>query len=148
MKNIRVFNNLIITTGGAYLVRTTRIGQGLTFAGNHYFTSNAPFRITHRSREVDYRSLDEWRAALSREQDEAADFSATADPLILRPGGRRAADYRLSPDSPLRDRALNLRPFGIDVGQQDFFGSVLRQGAGRDIGAHELAERSSPGGGQ
>jgi hypothetical protein len=65
--NVKVWNNLFQTTGGAALVAASP-DDGVLFQGNNYFAAGESFRILWGG--VEYRSLSEWRAATMQERDD------------------------------------------------------------------------------
>jgi hypothetical protein len=144
---IVIANNIFVTTGGTRLVNLYTTGT-VTFAGNNYWSSGSSFVV--RDGGTNYSSLINWRNAKGRETLGGQATGRNVDPLFQQPpqfvrtsAGTSAAGliaFKLQPDSPLIDAGLDLKAkFGINAGQSDFFGTKITQGAGYEIGAHEVA---------
>lgn len=150
VNNVRFYNNIFQTRDNARLIdiSSTAATQstGLVFQGNNYFSSGTPFRLQWGG--TNYNSLDSWRTATAQERLNGQVTGSSVDPLLSSPGTgpninntdilNNLSAYRLDTNSPMIDRGLDLGQFGINPGNQDFFGSHLPQGLGYDIGAHEF----------
>jgi Right handed beta helix region len=146
---IRFWNNLLIAGGGVPLVEIEP-HQDVTFQGNAYWAAAGKFVFLDGG--AVYGGLDEWRSAAGRERLRREATGLAVDPKVTSMNGgqtisgkRPLSDlraYRLLPESPLIDAALDLaRDFGVNAGAQDFWGTRIPQGAGFDVGACE-----APGG--
>lgn len=145
-RDLRVRNNILITTGGLRLVDAVAGQTGVLFQGNDYWASGAAFRVRWSGRT--YSGLTAWRAATQQEMLGGGVVGYGLDPRLVDAGGGVTLNdaaalpglnaYRLQPDSPLIDSGLNLPVlFGVDDGGRDFHGTALPQGTRVDIGAHE-----------
>lgn len=145
-RDVRVHNNLFVTTGGARLADISSGQTGLLVQGNAYWASGDDFRIV--SSGTSYDSLEAWRLATGHEQQGDVATGVMADPLLSDAGGGLAlgdADllstvsaYQLQPGSPLIDAGLDLGALlGLSSDLEDFYGASAPQGAAYDIGAHE-----------
>ncbi|MDQ3035321.1 MAG: right-handed parallel beta-helix repeat-containing protein [Myxococcota bacterium] len=145
-RDVRVHNNLFVTTGGVRLADIASGQTGLLVQGNAYWSSGDDFRIVWRG--TSYATLEAWRAATGQEQQGALATGITADPRLTDAGGGATlgdadllstlAAYRLQPGSPLIDAGLDLGALlGLPTGVEDYYGTLAPQGAGHDIGAHE-----------
>jgi hypothetical protein len=160
--NTRVYNNIIVTEAGKRALHIPRPSDRWSFQGNCYWSYGGPVEIAWSGKA--YTSLAEWRAATGQERVGVKDVGLEVDPRLLDPGnGGTVGDptrlftldaYRLRPDSPVIDAALDLPTlFGIDPGFNDFFGIRVPQFLGYDVGAHEsnhdpgrITEPHSPSG--
>lgn len=144
-KQIKLWNNLLISEGGVPLVEVEP-RQDMSFQGNAYWTTGGKFVVLDAG--TAYASLDQWRAATGQERLHNEATGLTVDPRLTAmnsgetlAGQRPLSDltaYRPLPDSPLIDAGLDLaREFGINVGQHDYWGTPVPQGRGFDIGACE-----------
>src|SRR5262249_31217223 len=95
---------------------------------------------------VDYRSLADWRKT-GAEQLDGKDVGSAGDPRVTGYGpGMIPADadqrislsrYRLRPGSPAAGAGLDLKKrFGVEPGDRDFWGNLLRKGQPAAVGAH------------
>jgi len=149
--NIRVRNNILISTGGADLVRAPAGQSGVIFQGNSYWTAGGAFHINWQG--ADYRELNSWRST-GQEMLNGSNTGFDRDPLLTNPGAGGSlgdasllpalAAYQLQPGSPLIDAGLDLRQFGLQPGSRDYSGNAVPSGRGFDIGAREFAESSIP----
>ena len=145
-QNIRLWNNLFLTQGGIPLLELGAKLPGFQAMGNAYWSGDAPFLLRDNGKE--YRSLADWRKASGQETYNGNDAGMQVDPHLtaLRPSAQprdaaqlsRLAAFRLQPNSPLIDAALDLKTrFGVDPGARDFWGNKRPRGKAADIGAHE-----------
>lgn len=142
----RFLNNLFVTTGGTPLVEVSGGRSSLLFRGNGYWSSGGAFAI--RQDGATYGSLDFWRAATGQERDGGVPTGLSVDPALTSPGnGGTIGDadrlgtlsaYKLMSESPLVDVAVDPASWGLTPGPTDFYGTAVPQGAGHDVGAHEL----------
>lgn len=147
--DISVWNNVLITTGGAPVVDIAPGQSGIVFQGNSYWSSGAPFRIFDSG--VTYSSLAAWRTSTGREENDTTPTGLDLDPELVDPGlpvtlGDPAllptlTQYRPAPTSPLIDAALDLTdvPWNLETGGRDFVGLFLPVGPSPDIGAFEFS---------
>ncbi|MEK7950638.1 right-handed parallel beta-helix repeat-containing protein [Luteolibacter soli] len=144
---IVVSNNNFVTTGGSRLVSLYTTGT-VTFAGNNYWSSGSTFLVQDGG--TNYSSLAAWRTGKGREKLNGLNTGFNVDPLfqatpssggstsLTSPAGLTA--FKLKRTSPLVDAGLDLKvKFGINVGPTDFFGTRIAQGAGYEVGAHEVS---------
>ncbi len=156
--NVTVANNIFMSGDGTrLLLKPSSATSNLQLLNNDYYTSGTSFRI--RWNGTDYNSLAAWLAvATSQERfDKNGDgtpevVAFNVDPLLTAPGsGGTVGDadlleavlaaYRLRGDSPLVDQGLDLTaaPFNLTLGDRDFYGVLIPQGPGFDLGASEVA---------
>lgn len=163
-RNIRCFNNILMTTGGIPLLEKSKEADVL-LRGNAYWSSGDRFQIAWNG--VTYGSLNAFQLATRQEgksarsvgkaggnktgsDKEGADKAVglEVDPLLAHPGAAPTLNnadllhkldaYRLTANSPLINAGVHLPIYyGIHVGEQDFFGDHLPNGKEYDIGAHE-----------
>lgn len=145
--DVIIANNIFTTSGGSRVVDTDSDGYVL-FAGNHYGSGGAGFVI--RDKGQNFTSLPAWRSARGQEKLGGQPLGSSGDPGFKSPpaggdpGFRRRVAMQLRDDSPLVDAGLDLRArFGIDPGPRDYFNIRCPQGAGLDVGAHEVG-RDAP----
>lgn len=149
--NVKVYNNIFVTTGGVPLVYVPT-GYSGYFAGNLYWSSGAPFLIQYQG--VNYSSLNTWRSATNNEKIGSVNTGLNVDPLltnvgfngVLYPNAPSTLNaYKLQSGSPALDAGLNLlSQFNINVGSTDYWGDPVVSGIGHDIGADEKVVSSSP----
>ena len=143
----RVHNNIFVTTGGAPLVRV-KAGVGSRFEGNAYHASGAGFRVEWFGQS--FSSLATWRA-VGQEMLTGSPVGFEGDPRLAAPGQEQPLqaptalatldEYRLLPDSPLREAGLDLAAnYEIDPGARDFYGASIPAGSFYDVGAHEAVQ--------
>jgi hypothetical protein len=143
LDNVKIYNNLLMTTGGQELVWVAGVGKGLQFLGNHYDSSRARFRIQMPDRSR-YGSIEDWRLATGYERLNGRNFGSAGDARLVNPGGSDPSAYQIDSSSQLRGAGINLREmFGIDPGVRDYFGNPLTVDSQRDIGAHEARDQQS-----
>ncbi|GEM_PF-2869643 len=126
-----VANNLLLTHGGT----AADIVSGTTMKANDYYDyAGAPRLVMNGSASS---SLAGWG------QDS---LGLSADPQLI--GGAGGAllpsaslsdlnAFRITPNSPLIDKAIDLQPSGYSIGPRDFFGGESATLFGSDIGAYE-----------
>jgi Concanavalin A-like lectin/glucanases superfamily/Right handed beta helix region len=141
-KNIRIRNNVFITSGSGPLVWVAAGQDGLVFRGNAYWASGAPFRVEWSGTE--YASLAEWRRATSQEMNWPFETGWWEDPEYEHAGsGGTVGDaralwalpgYHLKPTSPLIGHALDAPWPGATSGNRDFYGHLVSTQS-FDIGA-------------
>ena len=135
----RFYNNIFVSgegqiTGGAHK------GE---FKGNLYWAmGDGGFLVDG------YTSLEDWAESTGQEKIGEQLVGIFADPKLAKNGTgllndpnrrKELGEYLLLTSSPAVDRALNLQELiGVAPGLQDYYGNLLPQGAGFDIGAHEL----------
>ena len=146
-QNIDFHNNLLISSGGPPLLEIEKNQTGIVFQGNAYWSTTGECLILYEGET--YTSLDTWRKATGQEQLNGKPVGVWADPRISHGGENETIgfgksrsgllSFRLLSDSPLIDRGIDLKSrFEFNVGAQDFWGTLLPQGKGFDIGAHEF----------
>lgn len=144
--NVRVHNNLFVTTDGVPLASISSGQDGLLVQHNAYWSSGGDIRIVTSG--TTYADLPSWRAATGHEERDGVGTGVYADPRLADPGGggiigdadglTTLTAYRLDAASPLIDAGLHLGvSLGLPSSLTDFYGGALPQGGGYDIGAHE-----------
>ncbi len=146
----KIYNNIIITAQAKKVIDIPIPSNEWTFKGNCYWTYGDQIEIAWNRKT--YTNLEEWRNATDQEVLNGDPVGFEVDPKLIEPGyGGTISDpnrlatlsnYKLQPDSPLIDRALNLQSlFKIDPGSRDFYGTILPQFSGYDIGACEVTQK-------
>lgn len=149
---IRFWNNLLISDGGAPLIEIEP-GQDVAFQANDYWATGGKFIFIDGGAR--YASLEQWRAGAGRESLRDAPAGLAVDPKLTAMSSGQSmsgkgsltdlAAYRLLPSSPLINAGLDLRKkFGINVGKQDFWGSSIPPDGALAIGACEASGRAEP----
>jgi hypothetical protein len=149
--NTELYNNIFVTVQNKKVIDLPITGDEWIFKGNCYWTYGDSVQI--RWEDTTYYTLADWRYATGQETLDSAAVGVQMDPQLNTPGKGgiigtpakliKMRAYQLKPDSPLIDAGLNLyRLFGINVGDQDFYGIKIPQFFEFDIGAHEADERS------
>ncbi len=149
VKNVRIRNNIIQTTGGLAVVYVDRLTD-LRFEGNNYWSSGSAFKIKWGANA--FTSLEAWRAATGQEQKDEMSLGFTLDPELKAPGNGisfdepgmlyRLESYQLKSSSALHDKGLNMADFGVDAGGVDFWGNNIEKRSSFGIGAHQLTATS------
>lgn len=147
-RDVRIHNNVFVTTGDVPLVHIDSEQVGLLIHHNAYWPSGDAFRIVQAG--TTHGSLGAWRAATGHEEVGGAATGIETDPLLSDPGGGPTlgdADlldtvtaYRLEAGSPLIDAGFDLGDLGTlgpGSGATDYYGTAVPQGGAHDIGAHE-----------
>jgi len=148
--NTKIYNNIIVTAPGKKAVDIPIPTDEWTFKGNCYWTCGGNIKIAWNKNV--YTNLDEWRNKTNQEMLNGDPVGFEADPKLKKPGdggtisdpARLAAllNYKLEPESPLIDKALNLKSlFKINPGSRDFNGTTLPQFSGYDVGACEATQK-------
>ena len=131
------YNNIFVSLSDQ--VRGAAKGR---FAGNLYWSMGSrSFRIEGAG------GLESWRAATDQEKIGDRILGMFADPLLAKDGPglidqpaklSTLHEYLLLPGSPARGSGLDLKKqFGIDPGDQDFYGNRLSGLSVWSIGAHQ-----------
>ena len=99
-----------------------------------------------------YSSLAEWDKATGQEMLNGKVEGIQADPGLKGPFTTDITDpyqlntlygYTLKPDSPLRNKGLDLKSIlGIDLPKIDFYGNPVPSGSGSEPGVHELKQQN------
>ncbi|HEX8770249.1 MAG TPA: choice-of-anchor Q domain-containing protein, partial [Acidimicrobiales bacterium] len=116
------------------------------FQGNDYYASGKILKITWGT--TVFNSLASWRSSAGQERVGSSDSGLTLNPqLVAAGGGGTLGDasllstlgaYKLQDGSPMIDAGLDLQAlFGVATGSRDFYGTVLPQGSGYEVGAFE-----------
>lgn len=143
--NVRVNNNIFVTTGGLPFIDNPD-ENGLRFNANSYYGSGGGFRVTWNG--VSYKSLSALRRSTGQERLGGRNTGLWRDPRLCEAGQggtvgnpRQLASlsvYTLRDDSRVIDKGLNLHTrFGIGIGTHDFYGNRIPRGTRFDLGAHE-----------
>lgn len=133
LKNIRIRNNIIQTTGGAEIIRLNTTSD-VYFEGNDYWSTDATFKIVWAGQT--YNSLTAWRTATGQEKTNGVAAGYSINPGLTDPGkGVTIGDpkllsnlsgYKLSSTSGLIGKGINLNKlYALNVGTRDFFGNNI-----------------------
>ena len=150
INNVKVYNNIFVTTGGVPLVEVPA-GYSGYFAGNLYWSSGSPFVINYQG--TTFSNLNAWRTATGNEMVNGNPTGINADPLLtnagaggtLNPGATTALNaYKLLINSPALDAGLNLQTlFSVNPGIHDYWNNGIPGGTAFDIGANEYLSTSA-----
>jgi len=152
--NVHLRNNVFVTEGDLVPIEVPRptAGRDLRLEGNAYIALGG--QSTIKWGDLSYRIAD-WTAATGQETVAGRPTAIIAGPDALCAAGqgrtmfprglRALGAYRLRGDSPLVDRALDLRASAVKVGPRDYFGNPVPAGNGFDVGAHEYRAGESCG---
>lgn len=110
------------------------IPNALLFQGNDYFAAGT-FAITDNG--ATYASVAAWQAVKTvQEKVSAVNVSLSVNPLLAKPGGPLASDYKILPGSLMRGSGQNiLSLLGVSPGGQDYFGNTIPNALGFNISA-------------
>ena len=148
INNVNFFNNILISTGGIPLINIPSGYSGF-FAGNLYWASGNSFAVNYQG--VHYSTLSSWSTATNNEIVNGTSTGANADPLVTNPGSGGTIgfgvsltslnSYKISSiTSPAYHQSLDLNSlYSINIGNTDFWGSVLSGGTANDIGANQYS---------
>jgi hypothetical protein len=149
-------DNIVQTTGGVNLIEVEPgqlVGaKDLLFQGNVYYPSGDAFSIVWGARPLG--DLAPWRGEAGQEQVGGREVGIVADPLLARPGGggtignpdllATLSAYQLQDGSPAVDAGIDLAAeLGLSVAPRDFFGGLVPQQGGFDVGASELQRQDT-----
>jgi hypothetical protein len=146
--NVDFYNNIFYTTGGVPLIITPP-GYTAKFAGNIYWSSGSTFSIKYSG--TNYSSLNAWRSATGNEIVNGNNTGFNTDPQLINPGlggtigfGNSLNTlnaYKIqSGQSSASNTALDLNTlFGINVGNSDFWGTMLPGGSNNSIGGNQFS---------
>jgi len=129
--DVRVMNNVFVTSPGLNVVEIAPDQRGIRLGGNCYWSGPNGLRIAWDGGQ--YVSLTRWRRASGQEPGTGIE----ASPLFA-PGEKGIGGFRFLPASPLLNAAVSLP---VDTGGRDIVGTTLPQGAGFDVGAWEMPAR-------
>ena len=97
---------------------------------------------------MEFNSLAEWTKATGQEMLEGKIAGMQVDPWLKGPFTTDITDpyqlntlygYTLQPDSPLRNKGLDLKSMlGMDLPTTDFYGNSVPLGVGTEPGIHEV----------
>lgn len=139
--NFKLYNNIFMTSGTLSIPSASASAVG--YLNNLYYSSSNAYSFQG------YSTLNGWADATGQEKLNGQLRGQKVNPLLTAAGsGERLTNpqqlaqlnaYRLQNGSPAANTGLNLNSqFSLSVGNRDFYGSTLPQGAGYDVGAHEL----------
>ncbi|GAB2545301.1 right-handed parallel beta-helix repeat-containing protein [Rufibacter soli] len=138
-ENFGFYNNIFI--GKNELIDGS--AEGSRFLGNTYWNLNGS-AVTFQG----YSSLKEWAEATGQEKLEGKLVGLFVDPQLTGPLTATLTDpyqlgtlagFRLQPNSPLKDKGLDLqRLFKLTVPSLDFYGNPAFKGLAPEPGVHEL----------
>ncbi|MBF9255114.1 right-handed parallel beta-helix repeat-containing protein [Pontibacter sp. 172403-2] len=144
-KDARIRNNIFQVTGELEIVRLDSLTD-VRFEGNDYWSADSTFKIYWA--DTTYSSLGDWRSATRQEQHNGVASGYSLNPELADPGkGVTIGDpkllhtltgYTLLPSSALIGKGLDLKElYGIDPGDQDFFGNDITGLTYFSIGGHQ-----------
>lgn len=144
-KNVSIRNNILQVTGGVEIVRLDTL-TGVRFEENDYWSTDSIFKIYWAG--TTYSSLSNWRSATGQENRSGVSTGYSLNPELVDPGKGvtignprllyTLSGYTLMPTSALIGKGLNLKTiYGLNVGNQDFFGNNITQLANFSIGGHQ-----------
>jgi hypothetical protein len=145
--DIRFRNNALQIDGRLRMIEMNSTEARPVFQGNNYFSASRTVHISWLG--FTFGDLGAWRSATGQERIGDLEVGLAVNPRLEGSGASGVLDepqlleglsaYRLMRNSPLVDSGLDLTgSFGLDPGPRDFYGNRIPQGAGVDIGAHEL----------
>jgi len=127
VQGVRLWNNLLITTGGTPALDKDSKSRDVVAQGNGYWSNGQPVRILWEGRE--FGSLAAFRAATAQETSDGRPVGIEADPQLTAAGGGIAVRdtsklsslpaYRVKSGSPLIGAGMSLVP--VEPGEHDFF---------------------------
>jgi hypothetical protein len=151
-------NNIFFSTVNGPLIDVVAGQKSMQWQGNNYWAGGAPIRLGWSGRF--YSGLAAWRLGTGQERLGLSDTGMEVDPELAAAGTGSAlydanllstvSQYRLSRNSPLVNRGVNLAAFTtLSSGNTDYFGNSLPQDGAFDIGANEVAltNTAAPGDG-
>jgi hypothetical protein len=141
-----IYNNIFLAVPGKKIVDIPNPKSGWSFRGNCYWTYGGDIEI--KWGDAVYTGLNQWRAATGQERFGGVDVGFKTDPKLIDPGAGGAIDnprllstlnaYKLTALSPLINAGIDIESaFGIDAGNQDYYGTKIPSGGKFDIGTHE-----------
>jgi len=147
VKNVAIRNNIIQTTDGLphVFVSQGQIdgGENIVMQGNCYYAEEG---LLVNWGVKTFRTMEEYRLA-GFEMMDGVETGLFADPMFQNAGAEPTIGtawgsvlleaYRIAPDSPCVDAAVDLRSLGIDIGETDYWGNSIEAITLHDIGAHE-----------
>lgn len=142
---VHVRNNIFYSTGEAVLIKNNLPDSIMKFEGNCYYTTGS---VLVKENGTSYNSLTSWRAACGQEKMGEENTGLEGNPMLAAPGKGGTVNnlhnpaflsaYTLQGGSRAIDAGLDLNArFSVDVGRIDFYGTIVPQGRGYDIGACE-----------
>ncbi|GGK87969.1 hypothetical protein GCM10011405_39670 [Rufibacter glacialis] len=139
-QNFNFYNNIFI--GQGEMISGTSSSD--KFLGNTYWQIPGGYGISFRG----HRSLQEWANASGQEKLDGRLVGLFTDPMLAGPLTTSLTDpyqlhslagFRLQPNSPLRDKGLDLQAlFQIKRPPLDFYGNPSLSGTAPEPGVHEL----------
>ena len=127
VRGVRLWNNLLIATGGTPALDKDSKSRDVVVQGNGYWSNGHPVRILWEGREFD--SLATFRAATAQETSDGKPVGIEADPQLTAAGGgivvrdtsklSSLLAYRVKSGSPLIGAGMSLVP--VEPGEHDFF---------------------------
>ncbi len=145
LTDIRLYNNIFMTTGGLPLVDIAGSQTNLVLRNNNYWSSGDEFVV--RWDGVVYNSFADWQAATGQERSGGVNVGWNVDPLFRAPGTGTAINnphllpalsaYRIQNYSPLSNAGNDLLLEGLNPGGRDYSGTATPTGGAFDIGAVE-----------
>ena len=136
----RFFNNIFYSTDRDSSIVIVK--EGGWFLNNDYYNSGGGFKAAFGDRI--FESLSALRSSGIGESYKGLDYGYNVDPLLNNPANAGAVGtffpntlkcYGLNAGSPMKNAGIDLRPFEIEIGNNDFNGSKIPEGKFYDIGA-------------
>ncbi len=137
-KNFNFCNNIFLSSGQPI----TGINTGSSFLGNDWWNTEGELAF------MKFNSFDEWAKESGQEMMHGRVIGIRKDPKFKGPFVTDITDpyqlntlygYTLQPDSPLRNKGLDLKLiFGTDIPQIDFYGNPVPLGAATEPGIFEM----------
>jgi len=146
-RNVQLSNNIFYTAQGVDLVNSPhkQDAGAVWLTNNNYYSATGNYHF--KWNEIDYASLDEWKAVANGQETEFGLSTAIVEnPLLIDAGSggivhpsdggsfRSLFGYSFHATSPLINRGINF----VTTAVQDFFGNSIPQSLKYDIGAGEF----------
>ncbi len=142
---MKVWNNIFFNTNDTVIVNVAPGQVNPLFAGNDYWPGGGI--LTIRWGLAQYKSLDVWRTETGMEQINSVNTGLSVAPVLLGAGAgptfgdaaqlETLDEYQIGRNSPLRNVGVSVSDTFAAPATSDFFGTLIPQGAGPDVGAHE-----------
>lgn len=139
--NVSILNNIFYIKDNLVIWDNLQSLPELLVRQNDWFYP-AGGKIIYNGKSYD--SVESWQSQINQP------VGLTVDPGLLNPGSGGTIGYpeglssleayRLLPSSPLKNQGTDLKDFRVIAGRRDFFGVVIPQGDGLEIGASEIPE--------
>jgi hypothetical protein len=147
-RNLRFFNNLIVTQGDVPLIDIESANEEVVFEGNAYWNLDKNFLVNYKG--TSYTSLELWQQASGQEKAGEKEQSLFNEPYFVKAGKNETINnarnlaalksFVLQKDSPLSHAGLDLAIFGISPATKDFWGTSIPANQHVSIGAYQVRE--------